>query len=601
MSVGSCAIALPGAFTMREYGSTPVTSPACHSMTLCRPAPRSTKIATCPVSTMWRPTTGAPAADTTPPTSRCQRDPCAASHASSSRGAAPTVWCAASRSTRSVPVTGALPDGLIWNGKWILPHRDGPGAARVPCRPRRWQTCHLVPGGRRALPSAAVSLRSRRSRSLVTVLALAILGITGAASAPGQRGQSQVQTPRPPEVFPRSRVAEPAPTSRKLEAAVKLVKLDSCDPAVLARPPRTPKDMLEAAEWAQIRADLSDYHAMIDAYADGDAAGSIEAVLALSQQRLARDWTGLTRALYSINTRGIDPRAPWDARRYALAVMLHTDAALRIAGDTYGDEAFVQFQVAADLLQLGVRCAPGRFTSLAPRWYVALSRLLRDRTVLGAAVALLELGRTRLENEPAIFGESGVLAESVATIYALSQPEARTSWAAGDDRLFLRRVTDRRQAWLNDAGELAAGRTRRRTGPAPRCRRVRRDTERHGHAAARVPGGLHVRDPGAPRERRGRGIQGVVRRAAGQRIRRQRPVGRGQRRAPGRVRANRGGVQEPVRDHLRAARRRGRRLAPAARHAQGSTRPGDGPAWGTCADARANRPSAALEQRGTGT
>ena len=298
-----------------------------------------------------------------------------------------------------------------------------------------------------------MSLRSRRSRSLVTVLALAILGSTGAAVAPGQRGQSQVRTPRPPQVFPQGRAAEPAPTRRKLEAAVKLVKLDSCDPAVLAKPPRTPKNMLEAAEWEQIRADLSDYHAMIDAYADGDAAGSIETVLALSQQRLARDWTGLTRALYAINTRGIDPRAPWDARRYALAVMLHTNAALRIAGDTHGDEAFVQFQVASDLLQLGVRCAPGRFTSLASRWYVALSRLLRDRTVLGAAEALLELGRTRLENEPAIFGESGVMAESVATIYALSQPETRTSWAAGDDRLFVRRVTDRRQAWLNDAAK----------------------------------------------------------------------------------------------------------------------------------------------------
>lgn len=296
-----------------------------------------------------------------------------------------------------------------------------------------------------------MSLRSRRSRTLVTVLALAILGSTGAAFAPGQRGQSQVQTPRPPEVFPRSRVAEPAPTSRKLEAAVKLVKLDSCDPAVLAKPPRTPKNMLEAAEWDHIRSDLSDYHVMLDAYADGDAAGSIEAVLDLSRRRLARDWTGLTRALYNINTRGIDPHAPWDARRYALAVMLHTDAALRMAGETRGDEAFVQFQVAVDLLQLGVRCAPGRFTSLAPRWYVALSRLLRDRTVLGAAEALLELGRTRLENEPAIFAESGVLAESVATIYAWSQLEARTSWTAGDDRLLLRQVTDRRQAWLNDA------------------------------------------------------------------------------------------------------------------------------------------------------
>ena len=280
---------------------------------------------------------------------------------------------------------------------------------------------------------------------------MTVVGITGAAFTPGQSGQSQVQTPRPPAVFPGSRVAEPAPKSRKLEAAVRLVKLNSCDPAVLAKLPRQAMDMEEAAEQGRERAGMERYHAMLAAYAEGDAASSVEGVLALSQQRLARDWSGLTRALFTINTRGIDPHAPWDARRYALAVMLHTDAALRAAGNTYGDEAFVQLQVAADLLQLGVNCAPDRFRSLAPRWYVALSRLLRDRTVLGAAEAILELGRTRLENEPAIFGESGQLAESIATIYALSQMDSGKSWTAGADRRVLGRVVDRRQAWLADA------------------------------------------------------------------------------------------------------------------------------------------------------
>ena len=291
------------------------------------------------------------------------------------------------------------------------------------------------------------------SRPIVILLATTVVGITGAAFTPGQSGQSQVQTPRPPVVFPGSRVAEPAPKSRKLEATVRLVKLNSCDPAVLARPPRQAMDMEEAAEQARARAGLERYHAILTAYAEGDASGGIEAVLDLSRQRLARDWTGLTRALYTINTRGIDPYAPWDARHYALAVMLHTDAALRAAGDTYGDEAFVQFQVAADLLQLGVTCAPDRFRSLAPQWYVTLSRLLRDRTVLAAAEALLDLGRARLENDPAILGESGQLAESIATIYAQSQVDTRASWADGDNRFFLKRVADRRQAWLNDAAK----------------------------------------------------------------------------------------------------------------------------------------------------
>ena len=89
----------------------PVTSPARHSITLCRPAPRSTKMAMWPVSTTKRPSTGAPFALSTSPSLRCRRDPCEASHASSSRGAAPRVLCAASRSTRSV-VDMALPTPL---------------------------------------------------------------------------------------------------------------------------------------------------------------------------------------------------------------------------------------------------------------------------------------------------------------------------------------------------------------------------------------------------------------------------------------------------------------------------------------------------------
>ncbi len=284
-------------------------------------------------------------------------------------------------------------------------------------------------------------------------MAAAIPAFTDATIAAAPPGQSQAERPRPPITSPRYPGLDANPALKGFQSAVKLVNLTSCDPAVLARPPRKAVDMEEAAEQARARAASEHYHDLLAAYANGDAAGSIDGVITLSRQRLARDWSGLTRALFTINTRGIDPHAPWDARRYALAVMLHTDAALRAAGDTYGDETFVQFQAAADLLQLGVDCAPDRFRSLAPRWYVALSRLLRDRTVLGAAEAILELGRTRLQNEPAIFGESGQLAESIATIYALSQMDSGTSWTAGADRRVLGRVVDRRQAWLADAAK----------------------------------------------------------------------------------------------------------------------------------------------------
>ena len=65
----------PEALTSREYGSTPVTSPARHSITLCRPAPRSTKMATCPVSMTNRPSTGTPFAVTTSPSFEMPKRP----------------------------------------------------------------------------------------------------------------------------------------------------------------------------------------------------------------------------------------------------------------------------------------------------------------------------------------------------------------------------------------------------------------------------------------------------------------------------------------------------------------------------------------------
>ncbi len=281
--------------------------------------------------------------------------------------------------------------------------------------------------------------------AVVALVALALLGTTRGARAADSPGQSRTGIPTSP-------VAGPHTAPRRFQPTVNLVKLDSCDPAVLAKPPRTPKNIVEAAEWDQARADLERYHAILEAYAGGDAASSVDSVLALSRDTLTLYRDRLTRVLLSINKRGIDLHAPWDAQRYTLAVMLHTDAALRLGGDsyTYGNDAYDQFQVAADLLQLGVRCAPDRFTSLAPRWYVALSRLLRDHNALRAAEALLELGRKRLDNEPAVFYESGLLAESIATIYALSQPEPRHSWAGGDSRV-VRRIDERRRAWLDDA------------------------------------------------------------------------------------------------------------------------------------------------------
>ena len=67
-----------------------------------------------PISTTNMPATGTSFALSTSPSFSWRSVPCAASHASSSRGAVPTVLCAASRSTRSLAVT--------W---WLLIGRGG--------------------------------------------------------------------------------------------------------------------------------------------------------------------------------------------------------------------------------------------------------------------------------------------------------------------------------------------------------------------------------------------------------------------------------------------------------------------------------------------
>src|SRR4051794_19514407 len=71
---------------------------------------------------MKNPLTGTPFGLSTSPSARCRRVPCAASHASSERGAAASVLCAARRSTRSVPVTWGAPCDAV-SDPGILHHR----------------------------------------------------------------------------------------------------------------------------------------------------------------------------------------------------------------------------------------------------------------------------------------------------------------------------------------------------------------------------------------------------------------------------------------------------------------------------------------------
>ena len=91
ISDGSWTSTLPGAETRREYGSIPLTSPARHSVSFCGPEPRSMKIAMRPERMTNIPSTGAPFVEIVSPGSSRRTVPRAASHSSSSRGAAPRI------------------------------------------------------------------------------------------------------------------------------------------------------------------------------------------------------------------------------------------------------------------------------------------------------------------------------------------------------------------------------------------------------------------------------------------------------------------------------------------------------------------------------
>jgi tetratricopeptide (TPR) repeat protein len=270
----------------------------------------------------------------------------------------------------------------------------------------------------------------------IALLIIATAAGTGSLHAASQSAER-------PQLYRRDPLKDATSSPRAFQTAVKLVKLDSCDPAILAKPQMAPMDSKDAAARSRARADMDRYHDVLAAYAAGDLAGAIAQLAAFDRERFER-------TLGSVNRRGVDRHAPWDGRRYAQAVMLHTDAGLHLAGGTYGGEIYDQLQMAADLLHLGAKCAPENVRPLAPRWYVGLSRFFRDRTVLHLSEALLELGRKRLEADPAILGESGLLAESMATIYALSPTGAAPTWTGGDAQV-VRRIAERREAWLGDA------------------------------------------------------------------------------------------------------------------------------------------------------
>jgi len=80
------------------------------------------------------------------------------------------------------------------------------------------------------------------------------------------------------------------------------------------------------------------YNRLVEAYASGNVEGSV----GLLRQWDPRVYPDVAKAC----DKGLDKNDPWDARRYAAAVMMHTDAAFQISRQAAGQTSFLHLDVA---------------------------------------------------------------------------------------------------------------------------------------------------------------------------------------------------------------------------------------------------------------
>jgi tetratricopeptide (TPR) repeat protein len=199
----------------------------------------------------------------------------------------------------------------------------------------------------------------------------------------------------------------------------------ACYLLMLAAPfdARQQQDLKKDLKESQARADLFRYHGMLAAYRLGDEANSVDALLFLSDERLD--------ALLGLINTTKDPFSPWDQRRRQLAVMLHTDLALRLAPDGDTRAAMRQLDIAIRLLSMPPRTDPGLTNAFADQWFYTVSRYLKSRNSPFADERLLAIGRTLFPDSAVILYESGTLAESLATDYAMAGAQMHFSRLRG--------------------------------------------------------------------------------------------------------------------------------------------------------------------------
>jgi tetratricopeptide (TPR) repeat protein len=167
---------------------------------------------------------------------------------------------------------------------------------------------------------------------------------------------------------------------------------------------RPRQDREDPDERSNLARELKQYHTLLEKYRVGDDR-SIDQLLEWDRKRLLK--------VIAAAQTPIDPFQHWPEARIKAAVMLHTDAALRLL--PLGTDGFsFQNEVATRVLQFG----GDGLRSFARSWYTAVSRSLRDRAQLFLAEAVLERARRNVPDDAGILYESGALQEQIATYSA---------------------------------------------------------------------------------------------------------------------------------------------------------------------------------------
>ena len=165
-------------------------------------------------------------------------------------------------------------------------------------------------------------------------------------------------------------------------------------------------------EHERLREGLQRYSDVVERYRRGDDATPKE-IRGWDSKRLSE--------IVVAAQRSTDVSRVEDLARIKAAIMLHTNAAIEVLEI---DEQRVVFQL--QLAELLLQKSGGTpLHSFATKWYVTVSRVLRNRALLLVAESFLEHGRQNLPRDAALLYESGVLQEQIAT-YAASIADEST-------------------------------------------------------------------------------------------------------------------------------------------------------------------------------